>query len=140
MVPTLVPGERLMFHKYVDFRLLKPGAIIIYKNANNSAWGKPGWIMISRILAGPGDEISFQNNRYVVNGIEGPVLSNLGESVTRIEVPSFPKTLTVPEKCYFVTQDSSGYDSRVLSWARLENIVSTKLWYLSSRGIFKTVE
>lgn len=142
MTPTLEKAERLIYHKYVDWQAVKPGAIIVYKNANDSAWGQPGWIVISRILAGPGDEIAIRNGMYVVDGVAGPPVADTGQYDAVLDVPFFPKSLTVPDDCYFIVQDSpsGGFDSRVLSWVRADAVVGSRLWYFSSRGICKPVE
>ena len=142
MMPTLEKSERLMYHKHVDWRSVKPGAIIIYKNADDSAWGQPGWIVISRILAGPGDDISVENGKYVVNGNPGPPVADTGRYNVVLDIPSSPESLRIPDDCYFVVQDSptGGFDSRVLSWVRADNIVGSRLWYLSHRGICRPVE
>jgi signal peptidase I len=142
MTPTLENGERLMYHKHIDWESVKPGAIIVYKNAEDSAWGQSGWIVISRILAAPGDDISIQNGQYVVNGAAGPPVADTGRYDVVLDVPSSPESLTVPNDCYFIVQDSptGGFDSRVLSWVRADDIVGSRLWYFSRRGFFKPVK
>ncbi len=142
MVPTLEKGERLIYHKHVDWQSVKPGAIIVYKNASDSAWGQPGWIVISRILAGPGDNISIQDGNYVVNGAAGPPVASTGKYDVVLDIPSSPELLTIPDGRYFIVQDSpsGGFDSRVLSWVRDDNVVGSRLWYFSNRGICKPVE
>jgi signal peptidase I len=142
MTPTLEKDERLIYHKHVDWQYVKPGAIIVYKNANDSAWGKPGWIVVSRILAGPGDNISIQNANYVVNGAVGAPVAATGKYDAVLDIPSSPDGLTIPEDCYFIVQDSptGGFDSRVLSWVRAESIIGSRVWRVSSRGICTPVE
>ncbi len=142
MSPTLEEAERLIYHKHVDSRYVKRGAVILFENADDSAWGEPGWLVISRIIAGPGDKLSVRNGIYVVNDSDGPEVGETGEHRLAIDVPSVPKTLTVPEDCYFIAQDfpARGLDSRVLSWVRADSIVGSRLWYLSVPRAFKAVE
>lgn len=142
MMPTLKRGERLLYHKHIDWQRVKPGAIIVYKNADDSAWGQPGWFVISRILAGPGDRLSIKDGNYLVNGNRGPKVADTGKFDIAIEIPAEPETLRVPDNSYFIVQDSpgGGFDSRVLSWVRTESILGSRLWYLSGRGVFKPVE
>lgn len=142
MTPTLQEAERLIYHKHIDWQSVKPGAIIVYKNADDSAWGRRGWIVISRILAGPGDEISIQDGEYIVNGTAGPPVADTGRYDVVLDIPSSPESVTVPDHCYFMVQDSptGGFDSRVLSWVRADNIVGSRLWYFSRRGICRPVE
>lgn len=142
MQPTLKKGERLAYYKHVDWSRVKYGGILVYRNAGDSAWGKPGWLLVSRILAVPGDKISIANGKYMLNGKSGPQVSSLGKYEAVIDVPLSPATLTVPDDCYFIVQDSpsGGFDSRVLSWVRQDKIIGSRLWYASSRGFFKAVE
>ncbi len=142
MTPTIEEGERLIYHKRVDWQSVEPGAIVVYKNADDSAWGRPGQLIVSRILAGPGDKISIRNTTYVVNGASGPPVADTSEYDVVLDIPSSPDSLTIPDGCYFIVQDSphGGFDSRVLSWARADNIVGSRLWYFSSRGVCRPVE
>jgi len=142
MTPTLEDAERLIYHKHVDWQSVRPGAIIVYRNADDSAWGQSGWIVISRILAGPGDDISIQDGKYVVNSAAGPPVADTGNYDVALDVPTLPESMTIPEGCYFIVQDSPtrSFDSRVLSWVRNGNIIGTRLWYFSSRGLCSPVE
>lgn len=142
MLPTLGPDERLIYRKKVDPSVIQPGAIVVYKNAADSGWGQPGWIIISRILAGPGDTISMRDGIYLVNGSPGPHVALTGRSAVVLDIPSAPESLTVPEDCFFVVQDSPSrsFDSQVLSWARRENLLGSQLWHVGRRGFFKAVE
>ena len=142
MAPTLEIAERLIYHKRVDWASVEPGAIIVHKNADDSGWGQPGWLLITRILAGPGDDISIRGGRYVVNGTIGPPVAGTGRYAVVLDIPSSPGSLKVPDDCYFMVQDSptGGFDSRVLSWVRADDIVSSRVWYLSRRGIWRPVE
>jgi signal peptidase I len=142
MVPTLEIGERILYHKHVDQRRAKPGSIILFRNADDSAWGQPGGLVISRVLAGPGDQLTIKKARYLVNGERGPRVTDAGQFHAVIDVPSAPRTLTVPEGCYFVVQDGlkGGFDSRVLSWVHTDHIVGSRLWHFSDRGVFVPVE
>ncbi len=142
MMPTLEESERLFDHKLIDVESIKPGAIVVYRNAEDSAWGQPGWLVISRILAGPGDNIAIQNGKYVVNGTTGSPVAEIGRYDLVLKIPDFPNTILVPPDCYFIVQDSPslGLDSRALSWVRTKSIVGSRLWYLSGRGICKPVK
>ena len=142
MKPTLEPGEMLVYHRYVDWASVTPGAVIVYGNPRDSAWGEPGWIVISRLLAGPGDEISIQDGRYLVNGAPGPAVADTGKYVPVLDIPASPKSATVPGNCYFAVQDSpeGGFDSRVLSWVHSDDIVGSRIWYVSPRRMLKRVE
>jgi signal peptidase I len=143
MSPTIEKGELLVYHKILDWDRVRPGAIILYRNAEDSAWGEPNWQMTGRILAGPGDKLSIANGHYLVNGKLGPKVAITGGYEPAIRVPLAPMTLTVPETCYFIVQDlpsGGGYDSQILSWARKDSILAARFWYVSGRGFFKPVE
>jgi Signal peptidase, peptidase S26 len=72
MSPTLEKGERVLYDKRVEPERLRRGAVILYKVPNGSAWGEPGWLVVSRVLAAPGDRLSIQSGRYLVNGRAAP--------------------------------------------------------------------
>jgi signal peptidase I len=141
MSPTLPQGDRALYHKRVDWQHVRPGAVIVYRNADDSPWGKPDWLMVSRILAGPGDTLSVADGRYVVNGKIGPAVGPTGAYAPVIDVPTSPAAITVPQDCYFVAQDSpaGGLDSRVLSWVRKEKLVSARLWHRRLGSILEPV-
>jgi signal peptidase I len=140
--PTLECAEPLVYHKYVDWESVKPGAVIVYRNGNDSAWGEPGWIVISRILAGPGNDISIQGGKYMVDGISGPPVAGTGAFDVVLDIPTSPGSMKVPAGCYFIVQDSpeGGFDSRVLSWVRDESIIGSRLWRVGRPNIFQPVE
>jgi signal peptidase I len=143
MSPTLERGERLIYAKQVDPLLLQQGTVIVYRVSSRSAWGPPGSLVISRILARPGDQLSVRGNKYLLNEDEGPSVAGTGEFKPVVEVPAAPKGLTIPAGFYFVVQESptGGYDSRVLSLVESSEIVSTRLWhFISLRGILNPVE
>lgn len=143
MSPTLEIGERFFYAKRVRPERLHRGSVIIYRLSARSAWGQPGWLTTSRILAVPGDRLSERDGRYLVNGQPGGEVAVLGEHRAVVQVPAAPATLTVPADCYFIVQDSPGrsFDSQVLSWAEAGDVESTQCYYLSpSRGMFKLVE
>jgi signal peptidase I len=141
MSPTLEKGERILYHKRANARPFQRGTIIVYKLSPNSAWGQPGWLVISRILAIPGDRLSIQDGKYLVNGELGAAVAETGTYAPVVAIPTGPEAAMVPEDCYFIIQDSpqKSFDSRVLSWVKKEDIVSTELYYVSGRGILKPV-
>lgn len=142
MSPTLAKGERVLYHKHVAPESLRRGAVIAYKLSDRSAWGQPGWLVISRILAVAGDQLSIEDGKYLINGEIGPVVAETGRFTPVILIPFAPEALTVPENCYFVVQDSpqGGLDSRVLSWVHTQEGVSTRLYHLNGRSFLEMVE
>jgi signal peptidase I len=142
MSPTLEKGEKILYQKRVDNQRLRPGALIVYKLSNQSAWGQPGWVTISRILAAPGDRLSVRDGRYLVNDVVGPPVATTEPYAPVIAVPEAPISIQVPEQCYFIVQDSAGqgYDSRVLGWIQGADVVSTELYYLRARELLKRVD
>ena len=142
MAPAIQHSELTLSFRRVDWRDVKPGAIIAFKNANESGWGSPSDLMISRILAKPGDAVSIQAGQYLVNGIPGPMVGKTGEHRVVLPVPEAPDSLTVPDECYFVVPNThgEGLDSRVLSWAHADRIVSAKFWRLRLNRLFEPIE
>lgn len=142
MSPTLEKGERVLYEKRVEPERLRRGTIIVYRVSDRSAWGEPGWLVISRILAVPGDQLSVRSGKYLVNGETGPAVAETGRYTPVLQIPFAPETLTLPDNRFFVVQESptGGFDSRVLSWVETGEIVSARLYYLSGRGVLKPVE
>jgi signal peptidase I len=142
MAPTLEDGERLVFRKAVESDHLRRGKVIVFRVSAKSAWGPPGSLVTARILGAPGDQLSMNGGSYVVNGAPGPEVAATGTYQPVIPVPVAPDFLVVPNQCYFVVQDEpqNSFDSRVLSWAESSDVVTTRLYYLGSRGIFTQVE
>jgi signal peptidase I len=142
MAPTLERGERLLYDRWLEPEQPRRGAVILYKNSEQSAWGQPGTLIVSRIIAVPGDRLSVRDGSYLVNGEPGPPVAATDPFAPALDVPRAPAVLNVPEACFFVVQDSpqKGYDSRVLSWVKAGEVASTRLYYLSDRGFLKPVE
>ncbi len=141
MAPTLLAGERALYSRRVCHEALARGTLILFKAPQDTGVGRPGAKFVARIAAVPGDKLSVQGDRYVVNGRPGRRVGESGDREPVLRVPRPPGSLTVPEGRYFVVQDSPvGYDSRVLSWARREDIVSTRLLLFSRRGIARRIE
>jgi Signal peptidase, peptidase S26 len=137
MTPVVRFGERILYHKRVAASDLVRGRIMAFGVSPTSSWGKPGDVVIGRILAVPGDAIATDGTRYQVNGVEGPEIGRIGRSRVVLDVPEAPAYLTVPPDCFFMVQEqpSASLDTRILSWARREDILTTKLWLLAPRGL-----
>jgi signal peptidase I len=142
MSPTIANGERLLYHKRVRPERLRRGAVIVFKLSDRAGWGHPGTIVVSRILAVPGDELAIRDGKYLVSGSAGPACGDNGQYVPVIEVPNEPVRITVPADSYFVVQVSPGkaFDSRVLSWVRREEIASTQLYHIRSGAFLKPLD
>jgi signal peptidase I len=142
MAPTLDVGEQFFYRKRVEPAELQPGKVIVYRLSARSAWGQAGLFMTGRILAAPGDRLSISNDRYVVNGQAASSVGPLGPYKPVIEVPPAPETLTVPDRSYFIVQESpaNAYDSRVLFWADSKDLVSTELYYLRRNALLDRVQ
>jgi hypothetical protein len=99
--------------------------------------------VLGRILAAPGDTIAILAGHYQVNGKDtGREVSPLGQYPVVVDIPDAPEHVTVPADCYFVSQEqrSNALDSRTISWAWRQNILATKLWLASSRGLIKALQ
>ena len=142
MSPTLAKGERALYRRHVEPERLSRGNVVLYRLSGHSAWGTAGWLVVSRILAVPGDQLSIQDRQYLVNGQPGPAVASTGQYTPVIQVPLAPAALTVPEDCYFIAQDDpvNSFDSRVLSWVEASDVVSTRLYYLRGKSLLKAVE
>jgi signal peptidase I len=139
MSPTLEKGELAIYEKRVDPKRLERDAVIVFRVSTRSAWGEPGWLVISRILARPGDRLSIRGQRYLINGREGPRVPSTRPYEPVVHVPSVPDVLTIPDGCYFVIQDR-GFDSRVLALVETGDIVSARLYYLRREAMLREVK
>jgi signal peptidase I len=137
MVPVIYPGELILYHKRVAATDLGPGRVIAFRVSARSSWGHAGEVVIGRILAAPGDTIAIQEGHYRVSGKESVEVSPTGRLPVVVDIPEAPAQVTAPTGCFFVVQEqpTKALDSRTLSWARSEDIVGTKLWLLSRRGL-----
>ena len=140
MSPTLEKNDRLLYYKRVDWDAIKPGAVIVFANPSDSGWGKPGWLVVSRILAGPGDKLSIEGHTYLVNGRFAGKVGGTGNDRVRLEVPVTPETMVVPDDCFFVVQDGPGFDSGVLSWVRSDSILGDRIWHLGPARFLSRVK
>ena len=143
MAPAIEPGERLIYHRHVAEGDLREGTVILYRLPPHAKGGTPGELVIARILAAPGDELTIQGGHYLVNGQVSRYRPIVANPKAPLSVPAYPKKLRVPELRYFVVQDSrdTGIDSQQLDWARRVDLVSTRLFHFGGRGgVMRPVE
>jgi signal peptidase I len=106
MTPTLLPGEMLLYKKHVFPEDLRPGHLVFFRTSPDSAWGKGGDLVVARILAQPGQELSIEGDHYVLDGQRTVPVAPLGTNRPALEIPRAPEGLTVPPGCYFIVQDN----------------------------------
>ena len=137
MNPVVRPGELILYQSRVVATDLLPGRLIGFRISAMSSWGQPGDIVIGRILAAPGDAISIQGTHYRVNGNASVEVSPVGNERVVLDIAEVPDKTSVPSDCFFVVQEQSSkaIDSRTLSWARREDILTTRLWLLARRSL-----
>ena len=143
MSPIINPGELVLYHKRVVATDLAPGKVVSFRTSPDSSWGRPGDVVIARILAGPGDALAIRERQYEVNGKDSGIeVSPVGQFPVVVDVPEAPENITVPPDCYFVVQEQppKALDSRTLSWARRQDVIATRLWLVSKRGLGKPLE
>ena len=143
MIPVVYPGERILYHKQLDPAELVPGRLFTFLISPESSWGHHGDVVLSRILAAPGDTIAIRAGHYEVNGkASGVEVSPVGQFPVVVDVPEVPEKLAVPRDSYFVVQEqpARALDSRTISWARREDVVATKFWLVSLRALLKPIK
>jgi signal peptidase I len=142
MAPTLLSGDMLLYRSHVFREDLRHGHLVFFRTFPESAWGNGGDLVVARILAIPGDELSVQGGHYLVNGKLTVPVSPLGKYRPSVEIPQAAKTMTVPPGCYFIVQDDpqNSLDSRVLSWAKQSNLVATRAIVLTGHAFGKEAE
>jgi signal peptidase I len=142
MTPTVLPGERFLYRKYIYPEDLRAGHLVLFQTAADSGWGQGGDEVLGRILAVPGDRLAIAAGHYVVNGKQEAAVAPVGAYRPRLEIPQAPATLIVPPNCYFIVQDNAqdSLDSRILSWARKPDLIATRALLLSRREFGKELE
>jgi signal peptidase I len=142
MTPTLLSGELLLYKKHVFQKDLHSGHLLFFRTSTESAWGKGGDVIVARILAIPGQELSIEGDHYLVDGKRAATVAPLGKYRPALEIPQAPQVLTVPDGCYFIVQDNpqNSFDSRVLSWAKESDVLATKAFVIIGRAFGKEVE
>jgi len=142
MAPTVLPGERFLYRKYVYPEDLRAGHLVLFQTSADSGWGHGGDEVLGRILAVPGDRLAIAAGHYLVNGKQEAAVAPVGAYRPKLEIPLAPATLTVPPNCYFIVQDNAqdSFDSRVLSWARKPDLIATRALLLSRRDFGKELE
>ena len=142
MSPILHEKDKLLYRRRVDSDRLQVGNVVLFRLGPENKFTGAGTLMFGRIMAVPGDKLSRREGSYYVNDvIDRNVVPNDPYPLA-MEIARYPQTTTVPESCYFVIQDSpdGGLDSRVLSWAKLGDIVSTELYLVRGLPPWKAVE
>jgi signal peptidase I len=142
MEPKVHEGDRLLFRRGVSLGDLRRGTPVLFRLHADNKFTEPGTLVLARILAVPGDRLQIRDGRYYLNDVADREVPSTQPYPRALEIATEPGTAIVPEKCYFVIQDSpdEGLDSRVLSWARREDILSTRFWSLSSFPPLKPIE
>ena len=141
MSPAMESGDAYLFFRPHDADDLQRDRVIIFELDSDCTVGEPGQMIVARILAVPGDELAIRRGRFRVGEEDGGLASDFGSHGTAVDISTKRRTLTVPAECYFVVQDDrrNGLDSRVLSWARAENVVSAKLLSATRRSPLREV-
>lgn len=142
MEPSIASSESLVYHRHPTKGDLARGRVIVCKLSEETRVGRPGLLLIGRVLALPGDKLSIRGGAYVVDGESTDYLADSRIDQPAIDVPKWPKEVTVPDERYFVVQDSPrpGLDSRSFSWIRWQDIESTRIHSLRPDRLLQPVE
>jgi signal peptidase I len=142
MYPTFENGEYILTNK-IEYKIHEPqrGDVVVFKSPQNKDID-----YIKRIIGIPGDQVSLQNGKYVVNGI---ILTEtyLPQDL-RTFAGNFLKeggTIIVPPNQYFVSGDNRPHslDSREFGTIPKEDIIGKALfryWPLDRAGLIKRPE
>lgn len=126
MMPTLYEGDRVLFRRFVDVKRLDRNAVVVFRLHSENKFTTPGTMMVGRIMAVPGDRLTIDGDTYYVNDVVAQHVAPSEPYPVALDVPRRPKQIVVPPDSYFIFQDAPerGLDSRVLWWARLNDIDS----------------
>lgn len=142
MEPSIMAYERLVYRRHPAKADLARGRVILCKLSDDTRVGRPGMLLIGRVLALPGDKLSIRDGAYAVDGEPTDYLADIHLHQPAVDVPKWPKELTLPDERYFVVQDSPrpGLDSRSTSWIRWQDIQGSPIHYLRPDRLLQPVE
>lgn len=127
MEPTISDGEYCFISK-MAYQWSSPGrgALVYYKVENQQSGS--GYFDIGRVVALPGDQISYQEGRLYING-------ELQEDMGHFTITG--ENLTVPEEHYYVLGDQieTAYDSRMIGCIAKEQIKGKCIVHFSLPGV-----
>lgn len=123
MVPTLVPGDRILVNKFL-YRLNQPqrGDIIVFNAPKWALFGNEHKDYVKRLIGLPGDDI------YIRRGVGVFVNEHRVEDADSVPLPGYDWPLDatgapagepykVPPKCYFVLGDNRNSSNDSHQWA-----------------------
>jgi len=144
MVPTFLNGEYLLTDK-VSYRIGKPGRddIVVFHAPDAARCPEgTGCDFIKRIIGLPGDTISLENGRYVLNGsiLDEPYLPIGLETTQGNFIQGRTVTLGIGE--YFVSGDNRPHSSDSRAWGPItkDKIVGKaffRYWPMSVAGFIR---
>lgn len=140
MQPALLRDEWILYRKE-PVQIIPAGQVIMFTPSRESSWEPGGSPVVARVLAGPGDRLSRQDNRYSLNGRLTAAVGPVDPLEQVLFIPEAPASLQVPDGCFFVVPDASkAFDSQVFSWVRPGDVISTRIMRFGSRGWAKVVQ
>ncbi len=121
MVPTYNQDAYVLTDKYSVGSSIRNGEIIVFNYPE-----KPNLVMVSRVIAIPGDRLTIKKGLVYLNGIR---LEETYTNGTQTEAGKFieeAEELTIPEGKYFVMGDNRSFslDSRSFGLINQDSIVS----------------
>lgn len=142
MSPLIQQDDKLIFRRRGERTKYAVGQVVLFRLDADNKFTEAGSLLLGRIMAGPGDKIYRRELEYYVNGVVDRDVAPDKPYPLALEIARFPNETVVPDGCYFVIQDApdGGLDSRVLSWARKENIVSNEMYRVRGLPPWRRIE
>jgi signal peptidase I len=151
MAPTLLKGDRILANRFIyHFRAPRRGDIVVFRYPVDERL-----TFIKRLIGLPGDTLSLQDGKVLVNGapLNEPYLAlEGGQAVptnpagpiggsTMVQPWSLAEPYTVPEGEYFVMGDNrmNSDDSRVWGPLPKENLIGVAFMVYWPPGRVKTL-
>lgn len=142
MSPLIMQGDKLIYRRKGERTKYAVGQVVMFRLHKDNKFTEAGALLLGRIMAVPGDKIYRRELEYYVNGVVDRDVAPDKPYPIALEIARHPNETVVPDGCYFVIQDApdGGLDSRVLSWARADDIVSNEMYLIRGGPPWPRVE
>ena len=133
MFPRVASGDLVLYYR-LDKRM-KFGDVVVYQKVDSSGEKQT---MISRVIAGPGDTVTFtEDGAVIVNGnhLSEPDIYYHGTQYRGETAPTYPIVLGEDECFVLGDRRDQAYDSRTFGPVKTDEILGTVITIARRTGI-----